>query len=53
MQTLVLSYLAGALTTLNPCVLPMLPFVLAADANASAIVASRPRCARANGGRWR
>lgn len=29
MQTLILSYLAGALTTLNPCVLPMVPFVLA------------------------
>ncbi|MCA0399599.1 MAG: cytochrome c biogenesis CcdA family protein [Proteobacteria bacterium] len=29
MQTLVLAYLAGALTTLNPCVLPMIPFVLA------------------------
>lgn len=29
MQTLVLAYLAGALTTLNPCVLPMVPFVLA------------------------
>jgi cytochrome c biogenesis protein CcdA len=29
MQTLVLSYIAGALTTLNPCVLPMIPFVLA------------------------
>lgn len=29
MQTLILSYLAGALTTLNPCVLPMIPFVLA------------------------
>ena len=29
MQTLFLSYLAGALTTLNPCVLPMIPFVLA------------------------
>lgn len=29
MQTLLLSYLAGALTTLNPCVLPMVPFVLA------------------------
>lgn len=29
MQTLFLAYLAGALTTLNPCVLPMIPFVLA------------------------
>ncbi|CAN1545216.1 CcdA Cytochrome c biogenesis protein [Rhabdaerophilaceae bacterium] len=29
MQTLLLAYLAGALTTLNPCVLPMVPFVLA------------------------
>ncbi len=29
MQTLILAYLAGALTTLNPCVLPMIPFVLA------------------------
>lgn len=29
MQTLILAYLAGALTTLNPCVLPMVPFVLA------------------------
>lgn len=29
MQTYVLSFLAGALTTLNPCVLPMVPFVLA------------------------
>lgn len=29
MQTLFLAYLAGALTTLNPCVLPMVPFVLA------------------------
>lgn len=29
MQTLVLAYFAGALTTLNPCVLPMIPFVLA------------------------
>ena len=29
MQTLILSYLAGVLTTLNPCVLPMIPFVLA------------------------
>lgn len=29
MQTLLLAYLAGALTTLNPCVLPMIPFVLA------------------------
>jgi cytochrome c biogenesis protein CcdA len=28
-QTLFLAYLAGALTTLNPCVLPMIPFVLA------------------------
>lgn len=29
MQILLLSYVAGALTTLNPCVLPMVPFVLA------------------------
>lgn len=29
MQALVLSAVAGALTTLNPCVLPMIPFVLA------------------------
>lgn len=29
MQTLFLSYIAGALTTLNPCVLPMVPFVIA------------------------
>lgn len=29
MQTNFLAYLAGALTTLNPCVLPMIPFVLA------------------------
>jgi cytochrome c-type biogenesis protein len=29
MQTYILAYLAGALTTLNPCVLPMIPFVLA------------------------
>jgi len=29
MQTLILAFLAGALTTLNPCVLPMIPFVLA------------------------
>lgn len=29
MSALVLAFLAGALTTLNPCVLPMLPFVLA------------------------
>jgi cytochrome c-type biogenesis protein len=29
MSLLVLAFLAGALTTLNPCVLPMLPFVLA------------------------
>ena len=29
MQTLFLAYLAGSLTTLNPCVLPMIPFVLA------------------------
>lgn len=29
MQTYLLSALAGALTTLNPCVLPMVPFVLA------------------------
>lgn len=29
MQALLLSYVAGALTTLNPCVLPMVPFVLA------------------------
>jgi cytochrome c biogenesis protein CcdA len=29
MQTLFLSYVAGALTTLNPCVLPMVPFVIA------------------------
>lgn len=29
MQTYFLSMLAGALTTLNPCVLPMIPFVLA------------------------
>jgi len=29
MQTHFLAYLAGALTTLNPCVLPMIPFVLA------------------------
>lgn len=29
MTALVLSYLAGLLTTLNPCVLPMLPLVLA------------------------
>lgn len=29
MQTYFLSALAGALTTLNPCVLPMVPFVLA------------------------
>lgn len=29
MSALVLAYLAGALTTLNPCVLPMVPFVLA------------------------
>lgn len=29
MQTLLLSYLAGTLTTINPCVLPMIPFVLA------------------------
>lgn len=29
MQTLILAYFAGALTTLNPCVLPMIPFVLA------------------------
>jgi cytochrome c biogenesis protein CcdA len=28
-QTLFLSYIAGALTTLNPCVLPMVPFVIA------------------------
>ncbi len=30
MQSLVLAYLAGTLTTLNPCVLPMLPFVVGA-----------------------
>ncbi len=29
MSVLVLAFIAGALTTLNPCVLPMLPFVLA------------------------
>lgn len=29
MQDFILSFLAGMLTTLNPCVLPMLPFVLA------------------------
>lgn len=29
MSTLVFSYLAGVLTTLNPCVLPVLPIVLA------------------------
>lgn len=29
MSVLVLAFMAGALTTLNPCVLPMLPFVLA------------------------
>lgn len=29
MQTLLLAFLAGSLTTLNPCVLPMIPFVLA------------------------
>ncbi len=29
MSVLVLAFVAGALTTLNPCVLPMLPFVLA------------------------
>lgn len=29
MQNTVFSFLAGALTTLNPCVLPMIPFVVA------------------------
>ncbi|MCA3626094.1 MAG: cytochrome c biogenesis protein CcdA [Methylobacterium sp.] len=29
MSVLVLAFIAGALTTLNPCVLPMVPFVLA------------------------
>lgn len=29
MQTLFLAFFAGSLTTLNPCVLPMIPFVLA------------------------
>ncbi len=29
MSVLVLAFIAGGLTTLNPCVLPMLPFVLA------------------------
>jgi cytochrome c biogenesis protein CcdA len=29
MQSAIFSFLAGALTTLNPCVLPMIPFVVA------------------------
>ena len=33
MTALLLSYLAGLLTTLNPCVLPMLPLVLAGTAS--------------------
>lgn len=35
MSALALSYLAGLLTTLNPCVLPMLPLVLASTATGS------------------
>lgn len=34
MQTLLFAYAAGMLTTLNPCVLPMVPFVLATSLNA-------------------